>query len=35
VSNASYVTLAFCCRAGEEVADVAFVDLDSYIVLEE
>ena len=33
--NTSYVAFAFHCRAGEEMADMAFVDLDSYIILEE
>jgi len=34
-SNTSYITFAFQCGAGEEMADTAFVDLDSYIILEE
>ena len=35
MSNTSLVAPAFCCRAGEEVGDMAFVYLDRYIVLEE
>jgi hypothetical protein len=33
--NAFYVAFAFCYRADKKVADMAFVDLDGYILLEE